>query len=369
MTFTIPSLLDTVRRTRLGFRSELKGSDASIWPNNLYVTAKVVGGAVSSLFKRLDIVRADIHAHTAGLDGVLQHAIEFGLAQKPAAPAAGTITIVTSGPSTIAKGATFVRSDGALFLAAIAYTTIGTETFSIPVSAAVAGLAGNTAADADLDPGDNTSGAIESAVVVSPGLTGGADPEDIDTSLRARVLFRKRNPIHGGAPADYVTWASEVPGVTRVFVARRPAGRGTVAVYPMMDDDRPNGIPLDADIARIADHVALYAPSDAEVFVLAATPFPINVAAQDILPATGAVKAAAQQEIADMIARRGRVSGTDEGHPSLPFLTTPLTMSASWFDQAISEAEGEERHIMLAPLSDVVVPNGCIPVLGTVTFA
>ncbi|GJE27941.1 baseplate J/gp47 family protein [Methylobacterium organophilum] len=368
MSFTIPSLADTVRRARLSFRSELKGSDAAIWPNNLSVTAKVIGGAMAALFQRLDIVRQDIFAHTASPDGVLRHATEFGLSRQPAAPAVGTVVIATSGPSTVLKGATLLRSDGAAFVTAAARTTTGAETYAMGVTALVAGTAGNTEADALLDPGDGTSGAIDSITVDAAGLKGGAEPEDIGTSLRARVLFRKRNPIHGGAPADYVSWAGEVAGVTRVFVARRPLGRGTVAVYPLMDDSRPNGIPTQADLVRISEHLQLYAPSDADVFVLAAQPYPIDVTLSKLAPNIKSVQSAIRTELADMIARRGRVSGTDAGHPALPFLTTPHTMSASWFDEAVSQASGEDSHGLAAPGADVVIPAGFIPVLGTLSF-
>lgn len=368
MTFSLPTISDTVRRARLAFRSELKGSDATIWPNNLYATAKVIGGAMKGLFDRLDIVARDIHAHTAGLDGVLRHATEFGLTRQPAAPAAGDVIVTTSGPSLIARGATLLRSDGVAYIAAAARTTQGSETYRLPVAAVLAGAAGNLEPDAALTPDDGTQGAIDSVVVAEAGLRGGADPEDIGTSLRARVLFRKRNPIHGGAPADYVTWAGEVAGVTRVFVARRPFGRGTTAVYPMMDGTRPNGIPLAADIVRIAEHVDLFAPSDAEVFVTAATPFPIDVTLSRLVPNTAAVQAAIRIELADMLLRRGRVAGADPGHPALPFLTTPLTIQSDWIGEAISQAAGEDSHSVAGPTAPIAIPAGHLPVLGALVF-
>lgn len=367
MSFAIPTISETVLRVRRAFRSELKGSDAAIWPNNLYVTAKVKGGALKALFDRLDIVRKDIHAHTAGLDGVLRHATEFGLARRPAVAAAGTVTVVTSGPASVLKGARLLRSDGLAYITTSGRTVRGVETFRLPVAAEVAGAAGNLDAEASLDPDTDTSGAIESVTVDAPGLIGGAEPEDIGTSLRARVLFRKRNPIHGGAPADYVTWASEVPGVTRVFVARRPFGNGTVGVYPMMDDSRPEGIPLAADIARIAEHVALYEPAGADVIVAAPTRVPINITVTKLSPNDAATQALVRTELIDAFMRRGRVAGTDPGHPALPFLTTLHTFSASWVSEAVSQSLGENSH-RLAPLDDVVVPAYHVPVLGTLTF-
>ena len=48
--FAIPSLDSLVTRARNGFRAYLPGSDAWLWPNNLYATAKLVGGMMSELF-------------------------------------------------------------------------------------------------------------------------------------------------------------------------------------------------------------------------------------------------------------------------------------------------------------------------------
>ena len=60
------------------------------------------------------------------------------------------------------------------------------------------------------------------------GIGGGADVES-DEDLRARVLFRKRNPPHSGSKSDYIAWALEVPGVTRAFVSPFKTQDGQIA--------------------------------------------------------------------------------------------------------------------------------------------
>ena len=72
-------------------------------------------------------------------------------------------------------------------------------------------------------------GVNASANVTAGALTGGADAED-DDSLRARLLARIKEPPQGGSKADYVTWALEVPGVTRAWCYPEEMGDGTVTL-------------------------------------------------------------------------------------------------------------------------------------------
>lgn len=59
--------------------------------------------------------------------------------------------------------------------------------------------------------------------------SGGQEAES-DESLRARVLFQKRNPEHGGNDTDYERWALQVAGVDYVKTLNAPRGLGTVDV-------------------------------------------------------------------------------------------------------------------------------------------
>jgi hypothetical protein len=51
--FFYSPIKDVVRERATRFRAEMPGTDAWVWPNNIYVSAKVMGGAVWEMFGRL----------------------------------------------------------------------------------------------------------------------------------------------------------------------------------------------------------------------------------------------------------------------------------------------------------------------------
>jgi uncharacterized phage protein gp47/JayE len=367
MALSIPTLPELIARARAGFRAELPGSDAWIWPNNVTPTAKVVAGAIHEVFGKLAWGMEQLFASTATSEAwLVRHAEDMGLSRRPAAAAGGTARLITVGPVSVLAGAIFERSDGRRFRALAGGATLGAATLDIPVVAVADGLAGSSLAGTALTALSGVTGSA-SAEVGPDGLAGGADVEDLE-ALRARILFRKRFPPRGGAPADYVTWASSVPGVTRVYVEPRWAGRGTVRVFPLFDDRRPNGIPRPEDLDPVRLALAAEVPAGCEVEVAAAWPFPIDIRVAGLSPDTGVVRAAVEAELADTFRRLARVSGGAETLSGQPFLATPQIWSRSWAWQAVANATGEERHSLTAPGTDLVVPTGAVPVLGSLYF-
>jgi uncharacterized phage protein gp47/JayE len=214
------------------------------------------------------------------------------------------------------------------------------------------------------------SGLLGSATMAvgSGGLTGGADPEG-DEAFRERILFRKRNPPQGGSAADYVIWASSVPGVTRVFVERLFAGPGTVRVFPVFDDDYPGGVAPPARIAEVAAYLDGLKPAGAQLMVSAPVAHVINISVSGLSPNTVPVQNAGRAELASTFRRLGRVAGADSATSGLPYLATPHSFSRSWLWQALANAAGEQAHVITAPAADIAIPAGAIPVLGTVSFS
>lgn len=366
MAFAIPTLRDLVERSRRAFRDHLPGSDAWLWPNNVAAAAKVYAGGLHELFGFADYIARQIFALTADSEHLDLHGEELGMARRPAAPARGRVELVATTAIEVAIGAEFRRADGGTYRATQAASLAGAGTLAVDVVAALDGAATNAEAGAPLEIVGGVTG-FGVATVHDDGIRGGADVED-DDSFRARILFRKRNPPHGGAPADYVLWASAVPGVTRVFVERRPFGPGTVKVYPLMDDLYDHGTAPPAEIARVADTIALDAPAGAVVTVSPPTPVPIDVVIEGLSPDTLAVREAVQSELRATFRRLSRVAGNDAGHSAMPYLAAPATFSRSWLWQAIANAAGEERHVVVEPEADVSLAAGEIAVLGTVTF-
>lgn len=369
--FDLPTINQLAERSRLAFRANLKGSDAWVWPNNVYASAKVMAGVVFEAFGFVSYVSRMIFAHTApDIETLLMHGEEYGIPRKPAAPAGGNYTFTSDDAIAVITNAVLQRADGQRYLVTAGGTLAVAGTLQVPIVAMTDGAAGNAIAGTSLDVISGVTGlgaATATGVVGAGDVVLGADIEDIE-SYRGRILFRKRNPPHGGSAADYVMWALQVSGVTRVFVERLWNGGGTVRVFILMDDAFPNGIPDAASVARVQDYIETVCPAGAIVTVAAPAPTPINVQITGLAPNTPDVQNAVLAELADTFFRLGRVSGIDTAHGGMPFLAVPESFSRSWVWQAIANATGEERHRVVAPTSDTAIPTSHIAVLGTVTY-
>lgn len=377
MAFNISTIAELTKRTREAFRANLPGSDAWLWPNNIYVSAKVIAGAVYEVFGFADYIAKQKFALTADSENLDLHGQELGLARKPAQPASGTIILTSDSDCAVAVAALFSRLDGIRYRATAAVSRTGAGDLSVPVIATTDGAATNAIAGTQLDIVSGVTGTA-TAEVGTDGIGNGADIEpdgapftsDLST-FRGRILFRKRNPPHGGAPADYVTWCGQVSGVTRTFVERRWNGPGTVRVFPLMDGLYVNGIPDAAGLARVRDYLDMVAPSGAVVTVAAPTPVPVNVTVAGLSPNTTAVQEAAFAELRAAFRRLARVAGDDNADlvEVMPYLAVPTSFSRSWLWQAIANASGEGRHVLSTPADDIAQAAGEMPVLGTITFS
>jgi uncharacterized phage protein gp47/JayE len=368
MGFQIPTLGELVDRARRSFRAHLPGTDAWLFPNNVNPTAKVMAGMTHEVFGYADYIARQKFALTADGANLDRHGAEIGLARRPAVAARGEVTFAAPGALDVAAGAVLRRSDGALYAVNVGGALVGAGSLTLEAVASSAGKAGLAEPGTALAAVSGVSGAA-TIEVAAGGLGGGADVED-DEAFRARILFRKRNPPHGGAAADYVLWASEIAGVTRVFVERVFAGPGTVRVFPLMEDVYPSGgIPQPADIALIAAHVEALKPAGAALTVAAPTAVPVAITITGLTPDTTPVRDAVRAELALAFRRLSRVAGADVGHPGMPYLAAPASFSRSWIWQAVANATGEERHTVSLPAADVALTAGQIATLGTVTFA
>ncbi|WP_315759663.1 baseplate J/gp47 family protein [Bradyrhizobium sp. SZCCHNRI2007] len=374
--FDIPSLLDLVQRARDRFRANLPGSDAWIWPNNLNPTAKVIGGMTHEVFGFADYIQRQKFALTADGENLDLHGAELGIARRPAAPARGDVTISAAAAITVDPAALFQRSDGIQFRALAGGSLAGPGTVDVEVIATTNGQTTTTIAGTDLAIVSGVNGDDAATAQASAGGIGGGTDDEIDGepftddlgTYRGRILFRKRNPPHGGAAADYVSWALEMAGVTRVFVERLAAGVGTVRVFVLMDDLYLNGIAPASAIAGVADHISRLQPAGARVSVVAPTALPVDIQIAGLTPSTTAVQEAVLTELRDMFRRLSRVAGIDRQIGNMPYLAYPASFSRSWIWQAVANATGEQRHILNFPEADIAQLPGQIPTLGRVSF-
>lgn len=365
--FAIPDLRALATRAVAAFRAHLPGVDALLPGNNVGPTAKVIAGEMWGLFGRLAWVMRQAFPLTAEGEWLDRHADQYGMARRPAAPGAGRVALAISSIANVAAGAVFTRADGARFSAVQAATLLSSG--EIDVQSLDVGALSNTEAGVALTIVSGvTSGGAVAAVAGTGGIVGGSDIES-DDDLRERLLFRLRFTPAGGAPADYVRWAMEVPGVTEVYVERWWDGPGTVRIFPVFGDIRPGGIPNAGDIAAIVAHLEPLQPAGAAVTVTAPVAHPIAVTIGGLTPNTVEVQSAVMTSLREMVAARRRVGGADPGIAGLDFMATSETFSRSWLWQAVAEATGETRHWIDAPATDVTLAVGELPTLGVVTIA
>lgn len=356
---------DTIR----DINAEMPGADAALARNNLHPVAKVVAGGSHSLDLRM--------AWTADQKFILTCADEFldrhGAEMKPAVPrkaaaaATGPVTMTAASAVTLATGAILSRSDGEQFRVDAGVVAGSGASVTINVTAVKAGAASATLAAAPLTAASGLTGTATFAVGAN-GLGGAADAE-ANEPYRARLLFAKAFPEHGGAPADWLRYTLAVPGVTRAYIDPLAAGRGTVVVYPFFDLTRPNGIGLESDRPAVQSALTVAGPGAGLPIVRLPVPVAIPVTLAGVLPATPEVQAAIASEIAATFARQSRPAGLSAPHPSMPFLATPASFSRSWIWQAAANASGEERHSVTLPAADVALTEGQVAVPGAITFA
>ncbi|NDY41242.1 baseplate J/gp47 family protein [Dissulfurirhabdus thermomarina] len=349
-----PTLQDLLARIEQDLASRLEAGSALLRRSVLGVLARVLAGTAHGLYGYLEWISSQIIPDTADSDVLDRWASWWGVSRKPAAAASGQVTLTGTDGSVVPAGTALQRADGA------EYTTDADATISggsaiVDVTAAAAGQDGNADAGTTLSLVSPVAGVDSSATVATGGLTGGADAET-DDDLRARLRLRVQNPPHGGAKADYERWALEVSGVTRAWVLPGWLGAGTVGVAFVRDDDA-DPIPDAAEVQAVQDHLDAVRPVTAAVTVFAPTPHPVDLTIQ-LDPNTAAVQAAVQAELEDLFRREAAVEdGTGSG-----------TLRISHVREAISLAEGEEDHVLVAPTADITVAQGEIATLGTITW-
>lgn len=336
------------RRIEADFELALPGADARPRRSALSVLARAEAGAVDGIYGYLDWLSRALFPDLAEAEELERWARIWGVARRGATPARGPVTIAAAPGTVVPAGTRLTAGSGEWTLDAdLAFIGAGGSATG-PVTATVAGTAGALAPGARLAV---AGGLAASAIVAAPGIAGGLDPE-ADEDLRARLLERIRQPPQGGAAADYVAWAREVPGVARAWATPNAGGRGTVVVRFVMD--RVDPIPTAGDVATVQAYLddPVRRPITAEVIAAApvARPIALTIA---LTPGTAAVRAAVAAELAALFAR--------DGAPG-------ATIYLSRLREAVSRAAGEADNAVSVPPANVVAAAHELPVLGVITW-
>jgi uncharacterized phage protein gp47/JayE len=350
VTFARPTLSELRSRVAADYASRL-GLSGLLPRSVLLALANSEASAVHLLHGHLEYLALQQFPQTADRDGLLRWADLRGVQRKAATFASGTITFTGTAGSAIPSGMRVARADGALFgTTAVASVGVGGSA-AVPTQAVAAGSSGDCAIGLELSLTTSIVGVASVTTVASPGLVGGFDAED-DEALRTRVLDRWREPVLGGAAADFVTWALEVPGVTRAWCYPTLLGPGTVGVSFAVDDAAYGPIPLSSDVDLVREHLDLLRPVTSQLFVYAPTALPLAVTLE-VTPDTADVRAAVEASVHDLLRRESEPGGT--------LIYTHL-------QEAISLAAGETDHVLTVPAGDLVAGPGELLVPGPFSF-
>lgn len=356
MAWSVRPLSEGSARIRAAFRQYLPGSDSALKNNFLTVLVKVLAMMSQEFELRMAWTWKQFFLETCDADFVPVRAAEVGIFAKPAATAAGTINGMGTSGVTYPAGVSFT-SGSVRYVSSAAATAGPGGAVSFAVAAVLAGSEGNRDAGSPIALSDPVLYPDLSVTftVASGGIGGGADIENVE-SLRARALYRKRNPPGAGRLSDFEAIALSVPGVVKAWAARPTGAPGFLVVY-FLFSGRTNLIPAAGDVAAVqaAIDAARMIRLDDSVAV-APIAAPVNITITGLDPDRDDVRAAIAANLTAMFKERADPRGG-------------LVVRRSWISEAISAAAGENSHILTQPAVDPTFSAGQYPVLGTVTYA
>jgi len=347
MPFNRPTITGIIDRVFSDLVSRLGISGALLRRSVLGVLAKAVGGASHMLHGHLDWIAKQAIIDTAD-EWLPRWAAIWGIQRKPAEFATGSVSLDAFQNGVIVPAGSILRRADGIEYVTQADVSSSLGIVSINVICSTAGGVGNA------DDGTQLTLIRPVAGISSTGTSGvirnGTDIES-DSSLLERLLARIQRPPHGGAAHDYVSWAREVPGVTRAWVYPLMFGGGTVGVSFVRDFDS-NIFPGIDEIAAVQAHIDSLKPATATVVVFANEPMLVDSSVR-VHPNTQDVQDAVRAELIDFLKREAAPGGT---------------IFLSRIREAISAAEGEFSHDLILPASNVIPVAHALPVFGSVVF-
>lgn len=311
---------------------------------------KALSLAIHGLYIYLSFISRQIFASTAEAEYLDLHGTQIGLDRLEATASSGNVNVTGSNGSVIPIGTQLTSGDGNTY-SATAEVTISGGVGVLAVESDTFGASTNQNVGVSLTFITPPVGINSTGLVATGGLTGGADRES-DESYRARIRYRKQNPIQCGTSSDYIQWAKEVPQVTRAFVFPNELGAGTVVVRFMTDGATVNGIPTAPKVTEVYDYISSIMPVNVILTVQAPVAVPTNITLK-VSPFTQAVQDAVLAELQDLFIRDAVAGGS---------------ILISRLREAVSNATGEIDNVVLSPTADITVgSNSNILTLGTVS--
>lgn len=229
------------------------------------VLATALAGALALVYRLGLWARRQIFVATSEADALIERGAEDGLTPKPAVAWRGFATATGTAGTTVNAGRLYRRDQQTYVVEADVTLAVPADPPGAPASAVVtliaeaAGEAGTVAPGTAVSLVTPLAGVERDATVfvyaegAGPATTIGEDAETTE-QFRSRVRQRRRYRPQGGAAADYVGWALEVPGVVRAFAYSPNAGQ--VNVYPLMGEGENDRIPNTDQLTQITAYLS-----------------------------------------------------------------------------------------------------------------
>ncbi len=289
---------------------------------------------------------------TAELEALIRHGSIWGVYQREATKAVGYAAFTGTPGLAVPVGLQLRAPGGALVETSEAGVLDGVGEATLALVASEGGVAANTSGGATLPIVTALAGLDpQAATLDADGLAGGTAEETAD-SLLERLLAVIREPGHGGADFDYPNWVRSAFAASKVKAIGNWVGPGSVGVVVAMGTALAPALPSPAEIAAIGAHLEGLRPVTAEVHVVAYLPLVVSFTLA-ITPDTLANRAAAQAALADHFAREAQIGGA---------------MPLSRISEAVSAANGEYAHRLVAPAVAIEPDPRELPILGAITW-
>jgi uncharacterized phage protein gp47/JayE len=335
-----------------------------------------VKGVFAQIGRAFSLELREVHDHlawwgrqyfvdTAEEEFVLRHASIWGVQQRAATKALGTVLIQGVAGTALPSGLQLSASNAVAYVTTSAATIAAGGTVTVAAVASTAGTSGNLEEGVQLTV--VTPFPEISKVSVATDFVGGADEQTMP-ELQSATLDRIRQPPHGGAGFDYPVWVSGQFSTKAVAVIPEWIGRGSVGlVVAMKNEDgsarAPSDIERDAILAYLGPLGSQTGvrPVTARVIVIAAELRVLTLTVRlrnDTLLTRTAVTEAWQRFVAT-------IGDADDTRNASPI---GAVIEPSRISEAISAANGEYAHDLILPAAPFTLTNVQYPVAGAITF-
>ncbi|AJY46476.1 baseplate J/gp47 family protein [Martelella endophytica] len=381
MSWPVPSAKTIAARMaatlEAGLAGVLDAKAISYTPKAISFAVRSSRGLLAWILRSVSLELRSIHSHvawwgrqyfvdTAEDEFVLRHASIWGVKQRGATYAVGSVAITGEPGTVLPADLQMTSSEGRVFALDVE-TTIGADgTVTAPATAAAAGTAGNYEAGIQLstvEPWPEID-----TITIAVAFSGGADEMPV-AELQSATIAHIRKPPQGGAGYDYSDWLDDKFAIKAVRIIPDVVGRGSVGVVvAMKDEDGIGRAPSDDERAAMLAHLGRpltpegVRPVTAYVSVHAAEIVAVPLTVR-IRPDTPVVRAAIEEAFGRFIATLGDDDDTGNDTP------IGATIEVSRLSEEISAANGEYAHDLIVPAETYTLGAYQFPVTGAISFA